>query len=173
MNDSPVLKSYKRKDVDEFLIRLNEAQLKALSEKDDEIKRLFSECEFYKKECEKKDGEITSIKAEYEDMLEKKQKETDMVNARLGEKLSAAENAATAIIAEAKTERERLLFIAKAEAESYAVKAKAKAEEYCEQAKQLSLVYREHFSKANQSLEVMNKHLDTALEEMAKLISGN
>lgn len=84
MNDSPVLKSYKRKDVDEFLIRLNEAQLKALSEKDDEIKRLFSECEFYKKECEKKDGEITSIKAEYEDMLEKKQKETDMVNARLG-----------------------------------------------------------------------------------------
>ena len=37
MNDSPVLKSYKRKDVDEFLIRLNEAQLTALSEKDYEI----------------------------------------------------------------------------------------------------------------------------------------
>jgi cell division septum initiation protein DivIVA len=171
MSEIPVLKSYKRKEVDEFLLRLNEAHINALAEKDDEIKRLYSELEFYKTECQKKEAEVASVKAEYEELLETKQKETDAINARLGEKFSAAESAASAILDEAKAEKAKIISIAKSDAENYVAKAIVKAEEYTEKAKQLSLIYRDYFQKANQSLELMNKHLDTAVEEMSRFLA--
>lgn len=173
MNDTPELKSYKRKDVDEFLLQLNAEHLRVLAEKDDEIKRLYSECEYYRQESTQKDSDIHIQKTEYEAKLEEKQKEADSVNARIGEKLSAAENAASVIVTEAKKEKEKIMNLAKAEADGYVVQAKAKAEEYREKAKQLSSVYRDHQQKALQSLDIMNKHLDTAVEEMEKLLSGS
>ncbi len=173
MDEFPVLTSYKRKDVDEFLISLNASHNRAVAEKDGEIKRLFSECEYYKQESIQKDDEIQRLKAEYEEKLSAVQKEVDTTNARLGEKLSAAEKASSLIIAEAKVEKEKLLNLAKEEADAYVARIKVQSDEYCEKAKRLSDIFRDHQQKALQSLDIMNKHLDSAVEDVAKLFSGN
>jgi dsDNA-specific endonuclease/ATPase MutS2 len=172
MNECPELKSYKRKDVDDFLLKLNAEHIRALMEKDDEIKRLYSECEYYRQESAGKDEIINKMKAEYEAKLEASRREAESVNARLGEKISAAEKAASVIISDARTEKEKIVHLAKAEADSYIAQTKAKADEYCEKAKQLASVYRDHQQKALQSLDIMNKHLDGAVEEVNKLYSG-
>ncbi len=79
-----VLKSYKKKDVDAFLLELNAGHLRALTQKEDEIKRLFSECEHYREECEALGARIAAAEESHKAELDSKQRELDSINARLG-----------------------------------------------------------------------------------------
>ena len=116
--------------------------------------------------------EITSIKPNTRICLKRSRRKRISGKRQAGEKLSAAENAATAIIAEAKTGRKGC-FHRQSGGGKLCRKGKGKGGGILRTGKAAFPCLPGTLLKANQSLEVMNKHLDTALEEMAKLISGN
>lgn len=171
MKENPVLKSYKKKDVDEFLLALNAVHIRAIAEKDDEIKRLYSECAYCKDENAGKDAEMKRLQAEYEEEVTAFRNELESVNARLGAKLSAAEKAASSILADAETEKEKIIARAESEARAFVAKVKADSGEYAEKFKKLSDIFREHQQRALQNLDMMNKHLDTALEDAENVLN--
>ena len=165
-----VLKSYKKKDVDAFLLELNAEHLRAKTQKDDEIKRLFSECEHFRAECDSRDARIASLEEDYRTAMESKQREIDSLNARMGEKISAAEEAAAALIAEAEKEKARIRASAVADAESYVANAKKQADLMLARIEKLSRVCAAGQRRAEQTLTLLNKQLDDAAAEFAAIV---
>ena len=165
-----VLKSYKKKDIDAFLLELNAEHLRAVTQKDDEIKRLFSECEHYREECASLNARMASAEESHKAELEAKQHELDMINARLGEKISAAEKAAAAIMEEAQAEKDRSHAKAAAEAELYVADAKRRAGELLAKVEEQTRACIEGQRRAEQTIAIMNKQLDDTVSLLDGII---
>ena len=155
-----VLKSYKKKDVDAFLLELNAEHLRARTEKDDEIKRLRSECDHYREECASRDARIEEMESSHRAELESKQRELDAINARIGEKISAAEKAASDIVEQAKREKSRAHSNAVSDAESYVADVKKRADAMLADVEKVSRACINGQRRAEQIIRMLNKQLD-------------
>lgn len=155
-----VLKSYKKKDVDAFLLELNAEHLRMRTEKDDEIKRLHSECEHYREGCETRDAHIAELESAHRAALEEKQRELDAINARIGEKISAAEKAASGIVEQAKRERADTRDKAVSDAESYVADVKKRADAMLAEVEKVSRACINGQRRAEQIIKMLNKQLD-------------
>jgi len=165
-----VLKSYKKKEVDAFLLELNAEHLRVRTQKDDEIKRLFSECEHYRAECDSKDARIASLEEDLRAAAESKKREIDALNARIGEKISAAEEAAKAIMEDAEKEKARAHVLAVAEAEDYVANAKKQADLLLARVEKLSRICAASQRRTEQTLTLLNKQLDSAAAEFDAIV---
>ena len=165
-----VLKSYKKKDIDAFLLELNAEHLRAITEKDDEIKRVFSEREHYREQCELLSEKLERAQESHNAELESKQRELDAINARLGEKISAAEKAASGILEDA--EREKALAHEKAVAESaaYVADVKRRADALLEKAQAQTRACLEGQRRAEQTIAMLNKQLDDTVAQFGELV---
>lgn len=155
-----VLKSYKKKDVDAFLLELNAEHLRVRTEKDDEIKRLHSECEHFREECAARDARIAEMGSSHRAELETKQRELDAINARIGEKISAAEKAASDIVAQANGESAAIHEKAVSDAGSYVADAKKRADDMLAEVEKVSRACIEGQRHAEQIIRMLNKQLD-------------
>lgn len=171
MNGYPELKSYKKKDIDEFLLQLNAEHLRLMAEKEDEIKRLYSECEYYKKDSSQKEEMLESQKEDYERKLGEAAAEYEKISAKIGERFLSAEKAADAIVESAKAESAKILSGASEKAEAIFKEARKEAESNCEEIKKLTDLLYCQFNKAMESVTLANKHLDGAVEAVSKSIA--
>lgn len=164
-----ILKSYKKKDVDAFLLELNAEHLRALTQKDDEIKRLFSQSEHYREESETKDALLAEAEEKHKAELENKQRELDTLNARIGEKISAAEKAASDILEQANKEKEEIRAKAQSDAESYVEGVKKQAEAVLAKVEKQSRTCIEGQRRAEQTIALLNRQLDDTVSLLNEL----
>ena len=112
MSDTAVFtkerKGYSCAEVDKFLLEQNARHNEVLAEKDAEIKRMFSENEDLKSRLEASEKRTNSLLAEFDEFKKHSADDAERMNARLGEKLSAAEEASRDMLKKAEAECEEL-----------------------------------------------------------------
>ena len=112
MSDTAVFtkerKGYSCAEVDKFLLEQNARHNEVLAEKDAEIKRMFSENEDLKSRLEASEKRTNNLLAEFDEFKKHSTDDAERMNARLGEKLSAAEEASRDMLKKAEAECEEL-----------------------------------------------------------------
>lgn len=156
-------RGYNSEQVDAFLLELNSKHISTLSEKDAELKRAYSELEEQKKENLRLFDEIKAKEDAFA-------REKDEQNARIGEKISAAEEAARAIVIKTEsecTEKRRAL---DREIQRTVEQAKADASEYLENAKSIAAVYEQKQQLIFAGIEQARRHLNDVINAADTII---
>lgn len=145
MSDTAVFtkerKGYSCAEVDKFLLEQNARHNEVLAEKDAEIKRMFSENEDLKSRLEASEKRTNSLLAEFDEFKKHSTDDAERMNARLGEKLSAAEEASRDMLKKAEAECEELKRKCRIQIAEDVAAAHRKAEEYCDRARRVADIY--------------------------------
>lgn len=190
MNSSGIFKierkGYCCEQVDEFLRSRNEEHEEALAEKDAEIKRMFSENEELKERLAAAVSSAASAvrdaaaareaaeaaKAEANNARLSGENDRDAVNARIGEKLSAAEDAAKALLDKTKAECDAMKEECRGEIVREIANAHDRAEKACENARRIADVYEEKQQLVASGIEQSRRHLDDAVRAVDEILGS-
>ena len=155
MSDTAVFtkerKGYSCAEVDKFLLEQNARHNEVLAEKDAEIKRMFSENEDLKSRLEASEKRTNSLLAEFDEFKKHSTDDAERMNARLGEKLSAAEEASRDMLKKAEAECEELKRKCRIQIAEDVAAAHRKAEEYCDRARRVADIYVEKAARDRRS----------------------
>ncbi len=164
-------KGYSCKEVDDFLLEQNARHEAEISERDAEIKRLFSENEDLKSRLSSMKIDVDKISADLSEFKKSSIGETDRINARIGAKLNAAEEAANEMLRKAEAECEDMKRKCRLQVASEVAEAHKKAEEYCARAKHATDIYLEKQQLIASGLEQARRHLDDAVQCIDEILS--
>lgn len=164
-------KGYSCKEVDDFLLAQNTRHEAELSERDAEIKRLFSENEDLKSRLSSMKKDVDKISSDLSELKKSGIAETDRVNARIGAKLSAAEEASNEMLKKAEAECEEMKRNCCLQIEAELAETRKKAEEYCARAKRATDIYLEKQQLIASGLEQARRHLDDAVQSIDEILS--
>jgi cell division septum initiation protein DivIVA len=167
---------YSRTQVDAFIEALTTQRINENEEHDAEIKRLFSENQDLKERLSAAEEALGNSKRELDSALELKETEIkaerELINARMGEKISAAEDAAKSIIAKAEAECDKMKADCRTKLDGDMAAAHEKAEKYCETVRHIALVYEEKQQLISSGLEQARRHLDDAVRNVDDIFKG-
>ena len=174
MSDTAVFtkerKGYSCAEVDKFLLEQNARHNEVLAEKDAEIKRMFSENEDLKSRLEASEKRTNSLLAEFDEFKKHSTDDAERMNARLGENLSAAEEASSDMLKKAEAECEELKRKCRIQIAEDVAAAHRKAEEYCERARRVADIYVEKQQLVTAGLEQARRHLDDAVRSVDSIL---
>lgn len=174
MSDTAVFKKERRgyscDEVDRFLLEQSSRHSEELAEKDAEIKRMFSENDDLKARLEASEKRTGSLLSELSELRKHSADDAERMNARLGEKLSAAEEASRDMLKKAEAECEEMKRKCRLQIADDVASARRKAEEYCDRARRVADIYVEKQQLVTAGLEQARRHLDDAVRSADSIL---
>lgn len=164
-------KGYSCTEVDRFLLEQNARHNEEISEKDAEIKRMFSENEDLRERLAKAEEAIKKAEANLEEFKKHSTEESERINARIGEKLSAADDASRELIRKTELECEEMKRKCRIQIADEVSAAHKKAEEYCERAKRVADIYVEKQQLVTAGIEQARRHLESAVNSVDEILN--
>lgn len=164
-------KGYSCSEVDKFLIEQSARHAEELSEKDAEIKRMFSENEDLKERLLSAEDAVSKANANIDELKKHALSESDRINARIGEKLNAAEEASREMLRKAEAECEEMKRKCRMQIADELSSAHKKAEKYCERAKRIADIYEEKQQLVTAGIEQSRRHLESAVNCIDEILN--
>ncbi|MDL2287444.1 hypothetical protein LJB90_02640 [Eubacteriales bacterium OttesenSCG-928-G02] len=165
-------KGYNKSEVDSFILKINESQKFDIQQKDDAIKTLSTELENSKAKLAESQEQVNLLKQEIEKIKQQSEAKENDLNLRMGEKISAAEEAAKKLLEQAETSCKEMKQKAEQEIYEHTAKAKEKIDKYSEKACKIADIYEEKQHLVTAGIEQARRHLSEASENIFSILNG-